>query len=100
MLCASKAVGHLWVLERRVDGETRTKARQCLEVGGVGQRPAALSVHGESQRFEVLAVNVPLPTVHRLQQILTGNNLCRTEQQRLFTKGSSPHTLLGKNNLK
>lgn len=79
ILCASKAVGHLWVLERCIDGEAWTEACQCLEVGGVGQRPAALSVHGESQRFEVLAVNVPLPTVHRLQQILTGNNLCRAE---------------------
>lgn len=78
---SSRAAGHLWVLERRVDGETGTEARQRLEVGGVGQRPTALSVHGESQRFEVLAVNVPLPTVHGLQQILTGNDLGRTEQQ-------------------
>lgn len=76
-----RAAAHLWVLERRVDGEAGAEARQRLKVGGVGQRPAALSVHGERQRFEVLAVNVPLPTVHGLQQILAGNDLHTTEQR-------------------
>lgn len=80
-------MGHLWVLERRVDGETRTEARECLEVGGIGQRPAALSVYGESQRFEVLAVNVALPAVHGLQQVLAGNDLWEHDNS-----GSSSHT--------
>lgn len=92
MVCASRAVGHLWVLERRVDGQTRTEARECLEVGGIGQRPAALSVYGESQRFEVLAVNVALPTVHGLQQILAGNDLRRTQQQWLLITHCSAKT--------
>lgn len=66
---------YLGVLERHVDGETRTEARESFEVGGVGQRAAALGEHGEGQRFEVLAVDVALPAVHRLQQILAGDDL-------------------------
>lgn len=69
---------HLWVLECHVDGETGAEACQSLEVGGVGQRPTALSEHGEGQRLEVLAVDMTLPAVHWLQQILAGNNLRRT----------------------
>lgn len=68
---------YLWVLERHVNGKTRAKARQSLEVGGVGQRPTTLSEHREAKRLEVLAVEMTLPTVHRLKQILAGNNLTR-----------------------
>lgn len=71
----SRTNSYLWVLERHVDGKTRSKARQGLEVGSVGQRPAALSEYGEGQWLEVLPVDVTLSTVHRLQQILAGNNL-------------------------
>lgn len=31
--------------------------------------------HGEGQRLEVLGVEVPLFTPHRLEQVLTGDNL-------------------------
>lgn len=66
---------YLGILERHVDGEAGAEARESLEVGGVGQRAAALGEHGEGQRFEVLAVDVSLPAVHRLQQILAGDDL-------------------------
>lgn len=72
---------YLRILERHVNSKTWSKSRQSLEVGGVGQRPTTLSEHGEGQRFEVLAVDVTLPTVHRLQQILAGDDLTRTKQQ-------------------
>lgn len=58
---------YLWVLECHVNGKTRAKARQSLEVGGVGQRPTTLCEHGEGQRLEVLAVEVALPAVNWLQ---------------------------------
>lgn len=77
---AEKNACYLWVLECHVNGETRAKTRQSLEVGGVGQRPTTLSEHREGQRLEVLAVEVTFPTVHRLQQILAGNNLTRNKQ--------------------
>lgn len=63
------------MFESHVNGETGAKACQSLEVGGVGQRPATLSEHGEGQRLEVLAVEVALAAAHWLQQILAGNNL-------------------------
>lgn len=66
---------HLWVLEGHVDGESRSESGQGLEVGGAGQRPATVRVHGEGQGFQVLAVDVTLAAVHRLQQVLTGNDL-------------------------
>lgn len=78
---ATSIGSYLRILERHVNSKTWSKARQSLEVGGVGQRPTTLSEHGEGQRFEVLAVDVTLPTVHRLQQILAGDDLTRTKQQ-------------------
>lgn len=66
---------HLWVLERHVDGESRSKSSQGLEVRGAGQGPATVRVHREGQRFQVLAVDVTLAAVHRLQQVLTRNDL-------------------------
>lgn len=72
---------YLGILERHVDGETGAKARESLEVGGVGQRAAALGEHGEGQRFEVLAVDVTLAAVHRLQQILAGDDLAEAKNK-------------------
>lgn len=66
---------HLRVLQGHVDGEAGAEACQGLEVGGVGQRPPALREHGEGQRLEVLPVDVALSAVHRLQQVLAGNDL-------------------------
>lgn len=79
--CATSTGSYLWILECHVNSKTWSKACQSLEVGGVGQRPTTLSEHGEGQRFEMLAVDVTLPTVHRLQQILAGDDLTRTKQQ-------------------
>lgn len=83
---------YLWILERHVDGETRPEAREGLEVGGVGQRAAALGEHGEGQRFEVLAVDVALPAVHRLQQVLAGDDLTRAETTAVVQRACSERT--------
>lgn len=80
---------YLWVLECHVNGKTRTKARQSLEIGGVGKRPTTLSEHRESQRLEVLTVDVAPCAVHRLEQILAGNNLTQKEEKRHFRTACS-----------
>ena len=72
---------YLRVLECHVNGKTGAEACQSLEVGGVGQRPTTLSEHGEGQGLEVLAVEVALPAVYRLQQILARNNLTRKRKK-------------------
>lgn len=66
---------HLWDPQSGVDGQARAKAREGLDVGGGGQRPPALSVDGKGQRFEVLGVDMPVLSSHRLQEVLAGDNL-------------------------
>lgn len=66
---------NLWDPERRVDGQAWAEACEGLDVGGGGQRPSALSVDGEGQRFEVLGVDMPVLSSHRLQEVLAGDNL-------------------------
>lgn len=75
LVWTTRTGSYLRVLQCHVNGKTRAEACQSLEVSGVGQRPTTLGEYGEGQRFEVLAVDVTLAAVHRLQQILTGNNL-------------------------
>lgn len=66
---------YLWALEGGVQGQARAEARQRLDIGRGGQRSATLGEDGESQRLEVLGVDVPLLATHRLQQVLTWDDL-------------------------
>lgn len=66
---------HIWVPEGSVEGEARAETRQWFHIGGGWEGSSALGEHGEGQRLEVLGVEVPFFTLHRLEQVLTGDNL-------------------------
>lgn len=94
------AVSHVWCVvylcapQCHVDGQAWAEARQSLDVGVAGEGPSALGEHREGQGLEVLTVQMALLNAHRLQQVLTGNDLTNTSQnivRNSLFKQTNPH---------
>lgn len=66
---------YLWDPQCSVNGQAWAKACKWLDICSGGQRPSALSVDRKGERFEVLGIDVPVISSHRLKKVLAWDNL-------------------------